>query len=62
MHIDSAPALLEQAAAADPDREWFTEVGGGSLTFGAALGEIRRWTAGGRVVTMLPSGTDSMLA
>jgi crotonobetaine/carnitine-CoA ligase len=71
MHIKSAPALLEEAAIAAPDRPWFEEAGGGSLTYGEAVREAGRWTAalrrlgvgeGDRVVTMLPSGVDSVLA
>ena len=71
MEMKSAPALLEDAVAAVPDRVWFEEVGGGSLTFAEAARESARWSDalrrlgvgdGDRVVTMLPSGTDSVLA
>jgi crotonobetaine/carnitine-CoA ligase len=71
MEMKSAPALLEDAAAAAPGRVWFEEVGAGSLTFAETARESARWAAalrrlgvgdGDRVVTMLPSGTDSVLA
>jgi carnitine-CoA ligase len=69
--IWSAPALLEQVAAIDPEGPWFEEVDGRALTYGEALAEVRTWTGalrrlgvgeGDRVVTMLPSGADSVLA
>jgi crotonobetaine/carnitine-CoA ligase len=71
MEMRSAPALLEDAAAAVPDCVWFEETGAGSLTFAEAARESARWAAalrqlgvgdGDRVVTMMPSGTDSVLA